>query len=50
MLIVALNDDEWLADKKGKHFMPFVERKTVIENLSMVDSVIGFDMMISVVV
>ena len=43
MLIVALNDDEWLADKKGKHFMPFFERKTVIENLSMVDSVIGFD-------
>ena len=26
-LIVALNSDNWLIDKKGKFFMPFDERK-----------------------
>lgn len=43
MLIVALNSDEWLIDKKGKFFMPFNERKTIIENLTMVEKVISFD-------
>jgi cytidyltransferase-like protein len=43
MLIVALNSDEWLINKKSKYFMPFEERKIIIENLSSVDSVIGFD-------
>lgn len=42
-LIVALNSDEWLINKKGKFFMPFEERKIIIENLSMVDSVIDFE-------
>ena len=28
--------------KKNKFFMPFNERKTVVESLSMVDSVINF--------
>ena len=42
-LIVALNSDEWLINKKGKFFMPFEERKTIIENFSFVDSVIDFD-------
>ena len=32
-LIVALNSDEWLINKKGKFFMPFNERKAFIENL-----------------
>jgi cytidyltransferase-like protein len=41
-LIVALNSDEWLINKKGKFFMPFAERKAIIENLSSVDSVINF--------
>ena len=41
-LIVALNSDEWLVNKKGKFFMPFNERKIIIENISSVDSVIGF--------
>tara|TARA_B100000575_G_C22962746_1_gene556124 strand:+ start:106 stop:879 length:774 start_codon:yes stop_codon:yes gene_type:complete len=43
MLIVALNSDKWLTNKKGKFFMPFAERKLIIENLSCVDSVIGFE-------
>jgi cytidyltransferase-like protein len=42
-LIVALNSDEWLINKKGKFFMPFEERRSIIENLSCVDSVIEFE-------
>ena len=42
-LVVALNSDDWLINKKGKFFMPFEERKVIIENLSSVDSVIDFD-------
>ena len=42
-LIVALNSDNWLNKKKGKFFMPFDERKSVIESLRMVDEVVGFD-------
>jgi cytidyltransferase-like protein len=42
-LIVALNSDNWLVNKKGKFFMPFDERKSIIENLSSVDSVVDFD-------
>ena len=42
-LVVALNSDNWLINKKGKFFMPFDERKAIIENLSSVDSVIDFD-------
>ena len=42
-LVVALNSDEWLINKKGKFFMPFEERKAIIENLLFVDSVIDFE-------
>tara|TARA_S200000501_G_scaffold295533_1_gene281537 strand:- start:10690 stop:11463 length:774 start_codon:yes stop_codon:yes gene_type:complete len=42
-LVVALNSDEWLINKKGKFFMPFDERKAIIENLFFVDSVISFE-------
>tara|TARA_B100000963_G_scaffold347519_1_gene353953 strand:- start:1054 stop:1827 length:774 start_codon:yes stop_codon:yes gene_type:complete len=41
-LVVALNSDEWLIKKKGKFFMPFEERKAIIENLTSVDSVMDF--------
>ena len=41
-LIVALNSDIWLEKKKGKFFMPFSERKLIIENLKHVDKVIDF--------
>jgi cytidyltransferase-like protein len=41
-LVVALNSDNWLINKKGKFFMPFEERKLIIENLTSVDSVISF--------
>ena len=42
-LVVGVNSDAWLARKKGRPFMPWGERATIIENLSMVDQVIDFD-------
>lgn len=42
-LVVALNSDDWLKKKKGRYFMPFDERKAVIENLAMVHEVINFE-------
>ena len=42
-LLVALNSDQWLENKKGKAFMPFIERNEIISNLSCVDEVIDFD-------
>ena len=41
-LIIALNSDNWLRNKKGKEFMPFIERKVVLENIKGVDRVIDF--------
>ena len=41
-LIVALNSDAWLENKKGKFFMPFDDRKSIIESMSYVDEVIDF--------
>ena len=41
-LIVALNSDEWLINKKQKFFMPFLEREIIIKNLYMIDDVIDF--------
>jgi len=43
MLIVALNSDQWLINKKGKFFMPFEERSNIISHLKVVDRVINFD-------
>jgi len=42
-LVVALNSDQWLVNKKGKFFMPFNERKVIIENLAVVNEVIDFE-------
>jgi cytidyltransferase-like protein len=42
-LIVALNSDAWLVNKKGKFFMPFLERKAIVENLACVDLVVDFE-------
>ena len=41
-LVIALNSDDWLKAKKGKSFMPFEERKAILENLKGVDEVIDF--------
>lgn len=39
-LWVILNTDDFLTNKKGAPFMPFEERKTILKNLRVVDSVI----------
>lgn len=41
-LIVGVNSDEWLARKKGRHFMPLTERATIIGSLDVVDQVVPF--------
>ena len=41
--IIGLNSDEWLKRKKGRFFMPFEERKAILENLKDVRAVIAFD-------
>ena len=43
ILIVGLNSDEWLIRKKGRAFMPFSERETVLRSMRCVDEVIKFD-------
>ena len=42
-LWVCLNSDQWLTAKKGKAFLPFEERKVLLEALRCVDKVIDFD-------
>ena len=41
-LIVLLNSDEWLINKKDRFFMPFSERKVILESIKPVDKVLGF--------
>ena len=42
-LIVALNSDSWLEKKKGKPFMSFNERRSIIEAIEYVDEVMHFN-------
>lgn len=42
-LVVGLNSDAWLGRKKGKAFMPWVERATIVSALHTVDRVINFN-------
>ena len=42
-MIIALNSDQWLKNKKSKFFLPFEERKSILENLKMVDEVVSFE-------
>ncbi len=39
-LVIILNNDVWLTDKKGAPFMPQEERKEIIEALRCVDKVV----------
>jgi cytidyltransferase-like protein len=39
ILVVMLNTDDWLIRKKGYIFMPFEERKEIIESIRYVDKV-----------
>lgn len=42
-LIVCLNSDAWLEKKKGQYFLPFSERKVILENIAVVTEVIDFE-------
>lgn len=42
-LMVGLNSDAWLESKKGRAFMPFLERENILMNIKSVDTVYGFD-------
>ena len=42
-VIVLLNSDKWLREKKGREFLPFVERKTIMKSLKNVIDVLSFD-------
>ena len=37
-LVVGVNSDEWLTDKKGRPFMPFTERHNIVKNLRILIS------------
>jgi len=39
-LLVFLQPDEWLINKKGYAFMPYEERKEILENILWVDGVV----------
>jgi cytidyltransferase-like protein len=41
-LVVILNSDEWLERKKGYVFMPFKERKQILESIRYVDRVVPY--------
>lgn len=43
ILIVGVNSDEWLVRKKGRSFMPFEDRVSIIGELQQVDYAIPFD-------
>jgi D-beta-D-heptose 7-phosphate kinase/D-beta-D-heptose 1-phosphate adenosyltransferase len=38
-LVVVINNDNWLRAKKGKEFMPEIDRKEIIEAFDFVDEV-----------
>ena len=42
-VIVLLNSDKWLREKKGREFLPFVEREIIMKSLKNVIDVLSFD-------
>ena len=42
-LIVGVNSDKWLINKKGSAFLPINERIEIVSNLSVVDKTIEFE-------
>ena len=42
-VIVLLNSDKWLREKKGREFLPFAEREIIMKSLKNVIDVISFD-------
>lgn len=43
LLVVGANSDAWLRRKKGREFMPWEERASVLSSISGVDRVINFN-------
>jgi cytidyltransferase-like protein len=42
-LIVGLNSDDWLTRKKGRPFMPMIERAAVMQEMKFIDQVVMFE-------
>ena len=42
-VVVLLNSDNWLRDKKGKEFLPYSEREIIMKAIKNVINVISFD-------
>ena len=42
-VVVLLNSDAWLRNKKGKEFLSFDERKIIMQNIKGVLNVLDFD-------
>ena len=42
-VVVLLNSDDWLRNKKGREFLPFDERKIIMQNIKGVLDVLDFD-------
>ena len=42
-VVILLNSDSWLRKKKGKEFLPFNERKIIMQNIKNVIDVLEFD-------
>ena len=42
-VVVLLNSDQWLINKKGKFFLPFEERKEIMLSIKNVIDVISFE-------
>ena len=42
-VVVLLNSDKWLRNKKGKEFLPYKEREIIVSSIKAVIDVISFD-------
>ena len=42
-IVVLLNSDKWLREKKGREFLPFVEREIIMKSLKNVIDVLSFN-------
>ena len=42
-IVVLLNSDNWLIKKKGRPFMPWTERASIVKEIKGVISVLTFD-------
>ena len=42
-LVVGINTEEWLTNKKGQYFLSWKERAEIIRHLDMVDAVISWE-------